>query len=1520
MITLVYLLMAGGASGKAGVNKAISVPAETAIVSVSHNRRADSIGAFGLTSGELSGIELVLRRPDGWFWDPITLDWKPEATWQKSSLIPMSPTTFAWDEILAAPPCDGASLLLLARAVSRQGQPDPKPAGARIYIDNIKPVVTKFDVEGARWSNSREATLSLEASGATTIQLAESRQGLSAAKNIRYRDKIKFQFSKGDGLKTLYGAFLDSVGNRVVVPLNGGPIGLDTASPVVNRLAPAAEARSVSVGAKISAGFIDDSDIDPSTLKSEFGPDATFYLTQGSRWTTATVAYDPKKKTAVLTPAEPLVKGQVYTAHLKPGIKDIAGNEFDDDISWSFQAVEPSPPETKIDGLPEVMSGKTKVLIEGSAHDPDGVGAVSVFVRDGDGHYWDSISATWTAEPFANDAMLARKGQKETGWEWRWPLPSSDGARFVVTAAAKDRFLAEDPTPAGTSLLVDNQPPQVERLILQNDLPVTASDTITITSLVKGATQMRFAADSAALKFQRWQSFSAETSFTLPKKEGRKEVFGQWRDALGNYSRVGEAGSKGRIILDKSGPKVASTYPHDQVENVNISVMVTANFEEISLDETGITTDTFKLIGPDKNPVPAAVTFDQLSKTATLTPIEFLRYGTGYRVILSGAIKDRLGNTIGHDYGWTFKTVGLSTHPPARPQGLTVAAAEQGDKVSWSPPLGIDKGNDFDPPVQGGYNIYRASSPDGPFELVNKLPVTALTYYDKDYERPGRRFYMVKAVDAGGSESEGSPVSANDDINTLIKIAPGKPATVTLSNDALRLEVPKIERPMTLRIKTREALGAPATPMRLFQLDSSPTVNLKTLSLVLPGDPMGATIMRREEGGWQPLADVTYSRDPLTHIVTVGPVSSSGQYLVVNRADLTPPPSAPEVHLSTREGKPLVGWSKINDPDSGIRAYRLWRTETTMTFETSTTAAAVNLPPGMNRFLDNSAEPGHTYYYWVAGVNGADLPSPIGGADPTVTARPMVEHRPRVAGVVNCQSCHIERRVQSDMGLIDCRRCHDGTGSLVIITGYDSGSSLCRSCHALSRGQLNRAGGSQIGRCGGCHTKGDSPILVSDNGHTGRSGLDSMVCSSCHSLHRPGDSKSGYLVDPANTRRSWSGSKSDFCLVCHRATGWPEATETLERFVARDVIFSSMESARLFPGWSKTGWKQSAHQRVAGCLTCHEPHKSPNARLVAFRAKGGKYIYFSEFSASEALCYECHRPGGPKGAVDLLTLSRLPSTHSAGTFSVHSDAETASQLGILNRHVNCNDCHNVHESQREKRELFSNRVSGALRGVPGVEPLNGGAGLPPSYTEVYAAGREYQICFKCHSSYVKMPPAGMTDYAIKFNPANSSYHPVETRGKNRGIKSVAFVNGWNQKATMYCSDCHANRKEPGVARGPHGSKFNPMLAGEFGPLADAGRQDELCYQCHNQKTYKEGREGSRWQGPGGHADHISKDKIGCFKCHETHGSSFTDHLIKIMQPLEASGTTAFSHDSTGGGCIATCHTRPNDSYQYKHAY
>ena len=1512
--------------GFARLSLAITAPADlgidTSILKTQVVQDARQARVIGLATGKPGGLETSIRRDDGWFWENTTATWTPEPVWQAGVPTPVSATESIWDEVLNLPPLDGQSILILARAIDRRMMPDPTPAGAYVFIDNVAPDVKSFDIEGPRWVSERGIDLNIDVQGAKYMRLAQTRVGLKRATKIKYRPSEKFQLAADNGQKNIYGEFIDAHGNTTRVKLRGGSIGLDTAPPVVSHLEPNPEAKSVSVDAKISIRFIEGSGIDVSTLVSDDSTAATFFLTEGSQRIPATLSYDQSGKTAQLSPDELLVKGKVYTAFVKPGIKDIVGNELKNEISWSFQAVEPSPPETKINSF----IGKTNTTrfldMSGSAIDPDGVTSVLVSVRDPEGRYWDSNATSWTVEPAINEAFLSRKGKKQTTWQWRWDVPSSDGARYLITVVAKDNFLAEDQTPAGTYVTVDNQAPSVVGLILQNGVSITATDTIEIESVVSGAREMRFAQSIDKLSKTSYVPFAPKTEFKLSKKPGKKVIFGQWRDDLDNASRPGGAGSVSKIVLDKTGPKISSTFPHDNADRVNTSVMITANFDEISLDESTINSETVRLIDAEGNLVPSFIVFDGASKTVALTPLEYLLYAKSYKVIISGTVKDGLNNSLGKDFEWTFKTIGISDHPPSKPEGVKVVAGRNGDKITWSPPSKKDKGGDFDPPVQGGYNVYRAEKRPGPYELANRVPLTSTRYFDTDFTGVGRRFYMVRAVDAGGSEGEGSEARTNNVIKAVFSMKPGKSVTITPSNAMIEMRLPTLKRKTKVRVENYKSPHTLVSPMRVFRLDSSPTVQLKRVLIRVPGDPVGAVLVKKIGSAWQPLTSSIYSYDTSAQTITFGSLTADGDFAIVNRVDPTPPRAPSRADVRIVDGKPRVSWSKVTDKDSGVSAYRLIRRETSPTTE-STMAVEIDLPERVRKFKDNNAIAGRSYSYSVAAVNGSGQVGDIVDLGSMLTPAAKLGHRPRVAGVTNCRLCHLEKRLWPTTGVASCRLCHDGTGSeLVIENSTDTArSSLCRRCHELSKASLKKVQDEKDRPCGGCHADSEGQEHVGGSGHTGETGITNLECGNCHSLHRPGELKNNYLIDPTNVRSAWDGSKNDFCLACHKASGWPQAIDTASRFLPASVIFREMIGAPFFPGWDKTGWEDTGHSRVASCLKCHKPHESPNQRLLAYRSRGGKYIYFNKLTATEELCYECHRPDGPKGAVDIMTSSRLLSNHKINEFGSHSDTETAQDLGELNRHIDCNDCHNVHKDSGQKREAFTNLVSGSIKGVGGVEILNTGPGAIPSYIEVNPAAREYQICLKCHSSYIQPYSVGTVDLAIDFNPANPSYHPVMARGRNRGLKSSSFVNGWNQKATMYCSDCHSGATGSDNTSGPHGSKYRPLLVAPYGQQAqEPERQNELCYQCHNQKVYEQGKGGSRFGRRGGHSDHVQEEQLGCADCHITHGSSFTEHLIKITNPLETSGTIIFSHDKSGGSCVSTCHTRPEDDYRYKHSY
>src|SRR5262249_30581555 len=156
----------------------------------------------------------------------------------------------------------------------------------------------------------------------------------------------------------------------------------------------------------------------------------------------------------------------------------------------------------------------------------------------------------------------------------------------------------------------------------------------------------------------------------------------------------------------------------------------------------------------------------------------------------------------------------------------------------------------------------------------------------------------------------------------------------------------------------------------------------------------------------------------------------------------------------------------------------------------------------------------------------------------------------------------------------------------------------------------------------------------------------------------------------------------------------------------------------------------------------------------------------------------CH--DGAHARSDIRTDMGKPFAHPATTLrSRHAgpgeSAPSDFAISPVNRrHAECEDCHNPHVARADEIAPPAPEAPTTLLGVSGVAVLNGAPGFRPGYVFIAASDTatapfaEYQICFKCHSSWTTQP-AGQTDLAMALNPANPSHHPVEAQGANSGI-------------------------------------------------------------------------------------------------------------------------------------------------------
>ena len=111
----------------------------------------------------------------------------------------------------------------------------------------------------------------------------------------------------------------------------------------------------------------------------------------------------------------------------------------------------------------------------------------------------------------------------------------------------------------------------------------------------------------------------------------------------------------------------------------------------------------------------------------------------------------------GQDFSETSETFLLFGDPatelkvplPRRPTGLLAQTTDQGILIGWNPTLDCNR-----EPVSG-YNLYRSSTPGGPYTQINTAPITTTTTIDTT-PPDGTSYYVLTSVDSDGLESVSS--------------------------------------------------------------------------------------------------------------------------------------------------------------------------------------------------------------------------------------------------------------------------------------------------------------------------------------------------------------------------------------------------------------------------------------------------------------------------------------------------------------------------------------------------------------------------------------------------------------------------------------------------------------------------------------------------------------------------------------------------------------------------------------------
>jgi predicted CXXCH cytochrome family protein len=479
----------------------------------------------------------------------------------------------------------------------------------------------------------------------------------------------------------------------------------------------------------------------------------------------------------------------------------------------------------------------------------------------------------------------------------------------------------------------------------------------------------------------------------------------------------------------------------------------------------------------------------------------------------------------------------------------------------------------------------------------------------------------------------------------------------------------------------------------------------------------------------------------------------------------------------------------------------------------------------------------------------------------------------------------------------------------------DGASRLCLSCHdgtvalgmVSSRGTIQMQGGVTKMPSGlsnlGTDLSGDHPIsfvydakLAQLDGNLKdpatidhRVKLDhhnELQCTACHDPH---DNQFGNFLVMDNTG-------SVLCLACHVLPNWSGSAHAMSPQPLQPTSSPLISASRS---------RHSAAKTVAenGCANCHDTHfAGSRARLM-------------KHQVPEDNCFNCH--GGKSTLKDI-----------AAEYSPMEDP-----INPAARHVTCSDCHDPHAAATTTATRAPLAVaSSRTRPAPSLARV---AGESASGARIKLVSKEYELCFRCHADSQDRGPAFIrrliheTNKRILFNPANQSYHPVETTGKNPFVPSL--VAPWTTASVVGCTDCHNSDSGPGTGgggpNGPHGSVFAPLLEREL-LVTDSNPETAanyaLCYKCHSRDNILANQSFNAASSLGqerGHRFHIVDQKTACTTCHDSHGVANSRNLINFnvdyVTPSASNGRLEYLSTGQGSGvCSLTCHgfDHPATSY------
>jgi hypothetical protein len=451
------------------------------------------------------------------------------------------------------------------------------------------------------------------------------------------------------------------------------PVIADTVAPTVSFTAPVNGQTAVPYDRKVSVAFSEA--MDASTINT-----TTFTVTgPGLAPVTGTVAC--VGSTATFTPSGNFANGTLYTATIKTGAKDLAGNALAANYGWNFTTGAAADTIRPTVSFTAPISGQTAVPTNRIIHtafseamDPLTLIATNFTVTGpGTTPVAGTVAALGTSATFTPVSALANStlytatittGVKDLAGN---ALASNYVFTFTTGAVAdttKPTVKVTSPTDTAVAVPI-NRKVTVGFSEVMDPLSITTASYIVTGPGVTPVTGTVAAVGTSAI-FTPSSNLANNTLYTCTITTGAKDLAGNAMASNFVFTFTTSA------LADVSVPTVTLVNPADLATNVAINSAVHATFNK-DMDQLTISTATFTLQA-GVTPVSGVVTYDVLSKTATFTPSANLAVNTTYTATVTTGAKDLAANALASDYVWSFTTANVIV-PPGSPSHLGTAAS-----------------------------------------------------------------------------------------------------------------------------------------------------------------------------------------------------------------------------------------------------------------------------------------------------------------------------------------------------------------------------------------------------------------------------------------------------------------------------------------------------------------------------------------------------------------------------------------------------------------------------------------------------------------------------------------------------------------------------------------------------------------------------------------------------------------------------------------------------------------------------